>query len=281
MSNIRRLTLLALLCLTLLNGCASMLSQRMAASLSSAMLNQQDPEVVRSGAPAYLLLLDGLIDESPRDIALLLAGAQLYNAYASGLVEEAARRQLLTERARRLAGRALCLQHPDLCNLTALSFDTLTTRLAQTRFSSLQAPYTVATSWAGWIQARPGDWNAVADLGKVEALLESVVREDPGYGRGRAQLYLGVIRTQLPAALGGKPEQGRDHFEAALRYSQQRDLMAKVEFARRYARLVFDRTLHDRLLREVLHADPEEPGLTLSNILAQQLADKLMQEEFF
>ncbi|MCB1759205.1 MAG: hypothetical protein KDI68_05405 [Gammaproteobacteria bacterium] len=258
-----------------------MLSQRLAASLSGAMLNQADPEVVRSGAPAYLLLLDGLIDESPRDIELLLAGAQLYNAYAGGLVVENGRRQLLTARARELAQRALCLQYTELCDLESLPFDTLTTRVAQTGFPSLRTPYTVAISWAGWIQARSTDWNAVADLGKVEALLEAVVQRDPGYDRGRAQLYLGVMRTQLPAALGGEPARGRAHFEAALRYSRQRDLMAKVEYARRYARLVFDRTLHDRLLHEVLQADPEEPGLTLSNVLAQRLAAKLMQEEFF
>ena len=41
------------------------------------------------------------------------------------------------------------------------------------------------------------------------------------------------------------------------------DEPVKVEFARTYARLVYDRELHDRLLEDVLAADPDVPGLTL------------------
>ncbi|MDH4015412.1 MAG: TRAP transporter TatT component family protein, partial [Chromatiales bacterium] len=55
-----------------------------------------------------------------------------------------------------------------------------------------------------------------------------------------------------------------------------RDLSVKVEFARTYARLVYDRELHDRLLGEVLAADPDVPGLTLFNVLAQRQAEILL-----
>ena len=111
--------------------------------------------------------------------------------------------------------------------------------------------------------------------------MQRVVAEQPSFDRGRAQLYLGVIRSQLPPALGGKPETGRHHFELAIQYSEGKDLMAKVEFARRYARLTFNQTLHDRLLHEVIDADPKVPGLTLSNILAQQQARQLLADDYF
>ena len=39
---------------------------------------------------------------------------------------------------------------------------------------------------------------------------------------------------------------------------------------------MFDRDLHDKLLNEVLAADPHAPGLTLINVLAQQRARKLL-----
>jgi hypothetical protein len=57
----------------------------------------------------------------------------------------------------------------------------------------------------------------------------------------------------------------------------------KVEYARRYARLVFDRELHDRLLREVIDAPAEAPNLTLFNVLAKQQAHELLQsaEDYF
>jgi hypothetical protein len=56
------------------------------------------------------------------------------------------------------------------------------------------------------------------------------------------------------------------------------DLGAKVEFARGYARLMYDRELHDELLSEVLVADPVVPGYTLTNVLAQRDAELLLAE---
>ena len=56
-----------------------------------------------------------------------------------------------------------------------------------------------------------------------------------------------------------------------------------MEFARRYARLVYDKKLHDSLLKEVLAANPAVEGLTLSNVLAQQQARQLLatSNEYF
>ncbi len=54
--------------------------------------------------------------------------------------------------------------------------------------------------------------------------------------------------------------------------------MGQVQFARYYARLVFDRPLHDRLLKEVVAADAAQPGFTLSNTLAQEQARKLLAD---
>jgi len=67
-----------------------------------------------------------------------------------------------------------------------------------------------------------------------------------------------------------------EHFEQAIELSGGRDLMAKVLLASEYARMAFDRDLHDRLCREVLGASPEAPGLTLSNTLAQERAQRLL-----
>ena len=53
--------------------------------------------------------------------------------------------------------------------------------------------------------------------------------------------------------------------------------MAKVFYAESYARMIFDRELHDRLLTEVLSADPQAPGLTLMNTIAQEQARALME----
>ncbi len=65
-----RLVLLALLCLFSLAGCSALISKAtsgLASNLSAAILNQDDPETVRDGAPAYLLMLDSFIEGSPKD----------------------------------------------------------------------------------------------------------------------------------------------------------------------------------------------------------------------
>ena len=53
--------------------------------------------------------------------------------------------------------------------------------------------------------------------------------------------------------------------------------------ARRYARLVFDQELHDRLLTEVLNAPANAPLFTLFNVLATQEAEALLasSKEYF
>jgi hypothetical protein len=277
--------LIVLLMLALLAGCASMARERLADnlanSLTGAMLNQDDPDTVRAGAPAYLLLLDGMIRDTPDDQALLLAGARLYGAFATGLIREPDRVKRLTQRSRAYARLAFCARYGAICEQAGAPFAEFSTTLDRVAPEELELLYVYATSWAGWIAAHSDDWGALADLPKVEYLLERIITLAPDYEHGRAQLYLGVMHSQLPPALGGQPEIGKAHFELAIRYSEGRDLMAKVEYARRYARLVFDQALHDRLLNEVLAAPAEAPDLTLSNILAKQQAERLLRDEYF
>jgi len=269
--------------LGLLSGCASMISQGLAGDLQAGIANQDDPTIVKDGAPAYMLLIDGNIQNKPDDRGLLLAGARLYTIYASVFVEDQPRARRLTARALDYARRAICLARPALCQLHADDFNGFVASINKTQGDDIDFLYTYATAWAAWVIANKDDWNALADLPKIEVLLKRVVSLDDGYAHGMPHVYLGILDTRLPANLGGKPEQGRARFEHAIKLSNGRNLIAKVELARRYARLVFDRPLHDRLLNEVIKADPHEPDLTLSNVLAQQQAQQLLKSaaEYF
>ncbi|HEX6930398.1 MAG TPA: TRAP transporter TatT component family protein, partial [Gammaproteobacteria bacterium] len=71
-------------------------------------------------------------------------------------------------------------------------------------------------------------------------------------------------------------EAAREHFERAIEISHGHNLGAKVALAENYARLVFDRELHDRVLREVVAADARVSGFTLMNVIAQQRAQELL-----
>jgi hypothetical protein len=89
---------------------------------------------------------------------------------------------------------------------------------------------------------------------------------------------MGILLTLRPPSLGGKPEEAREHFEKAIAMSDGRDLSAKVEYAKGYAKLLYERELHDRLLGEVMEASPYADGLTLSNVMAKEEAEQLMAE---
>lgn len=272
--NIHRLATFALL--FLLAGCAGLANRQLAGNLSAAIVNQDDPQTVRAGAPAFLLLVDGLVEDSPQSTPLLLAGARLYGAYAGAFVDELPRQLRLTDRARGYAERALCESVPLLCD--ANDFTTFEKGLTRTDADDVPVLYVYGTTLAGWVQARHGDWSAVAVLPRIEATLERVLALQEDYEDGRAHLYLGVIDSRLPASLGGRPERARQHFDRALELSDGRDLMAMVYYADRYARLVFDRALYERLLNQALQREVEAPGLTLSNVLAQQRARRLLDQ---
>jgi hypothetical protein len=278
--------LIVLLLAMVMTGCASLVSSataRFADNLSAGILNQDDPQTVADGAPAYLILIDGFIQDDPEDIALLFAGAKLYGSYGSIFVEDRTRRLKMTDKAFRYASRGLCLKLPTTCGMEKLPFDAFNERLGTVKSANVAWIYLYATSWAGWIEPRAQDWNAVADLAKVKAAIQHVVMLDEAYDNGGAHFYLGVLESLLPAAMGGRPESARKHFERAIELSGGKNLMVKVYFAERYARLKFDRALHDRLLKEVTGADPVVQNLTLSNTLAQRQAQKLLNtaDEYF
>ena len=113
--------------------------------------------------------------------------------------------------------------------------------------------------------------------------MQRVIELDETHDRGGAHLYLGVLESLIPPALGGKPEIARTHFERVIEITKGRHLMAKVMYAERYARTLYNRELHDQLLQDVLAQDPKEEGLTLANIIAQQKAKTLLDsaEEYF
>lgn len=259
----------------LLAGCTT--AGDIADDLGEAMAAQRDPQVVRDGGPAYLIMADTLVRAAPDDVDRNLAAARLYGAYAGAFVEDAERRRRLTQQALDYAGHALCLRHEPLCPAREMRFkafrNTVEAEIDDAEGS--ETLYRFAAAWAGWIQARSDDYGALAQLPKLEAALEHVIRLTPAIDHGNAHVYLGVLQAQRPASLGGKPDSAREHFEQAIEISEGRNLMARTLYAEHYARLVFDRSLHDRLLDEVLAADVEAEGLTLSNTLAQERAREL------
>ncbi len=279
-------TLAGLILLAILPGCASMVSSatgRLADNISLAILNQDDPQTVRDGAPAYLVLIDGLIAGDAQSVDLNLAGAKLYGSYASAFVDDETRASRLATRAFDYARQALCEHKPASCDLHLKQDQVFSDALAAFDVADLPVLYGYATAWAGWIQANSNDWNAIAGLTSLKMTFARCIELDGSYDNGGAHLYLGVLEAQVPPSLGGKPDLARWHFEQAQALSDGSNLMVNVMMAEHYARLVFDQELHDNLLNQVSEAEVNYPGLTLVNTLAKQRAIELLAEsdDFF
>ncbi len=269
-----------LLLAALLAGCSLSGFQT---GLASALMDQSDPETAREALPVFLVTVDALIADDPENAELLRSGADLYSAFAGLFPHEPERVRTLASRGLAYAERALCIEAPGACGFDRREYGEAVALLGRLEREEVPYLFSFATSWLALAAGNSDDWSVVGDLPKIEAALERVVALQEGYRQGTAQVYLGILKSLRPPSLGGKPEEARRHFERAIELSAGRNLSAKVEFAQAYARLVYDRDLHDRLLREVLEADPKEPGLTLLNVLAQRRAKVLLEsgESYF
>ncbi|MGW8369811.1 MAG: TRAP transporter TatT component family protein, partial [Gammaproteobacteria bacterium] len=214
---------------------------------------------------------------------LLAAGAQLYALYGSRFAADNDAAVRLTGKARSYGRRALCLADESACNLDGLDYDDFVAQLERVRDKDVAYLYAYALGWLSYLDATSTDLSAVAELPWVEAALQRTLELDEAHENGAVHTYLGIVNSLRPPALGGKPDLAKSHFERAIELSAGRDLSIKVEYARYYARLMFDQELHDRLLREVLAAPVEHEGYTLLNTLAQEDARALLDSsrEYF
>lgn len=270
---------LAIWALLMASGCASLVSNaasNFADNLSEAVSNQNDPELVRDGAPAYMLLLDSLVEGSPDDPAILAAAAKMYASYGAVFVADADRARTLTTRARDYGAKSMCLSYKPACDWNAIGYPEYEASLSGLRKKHADIVYAYGLASLAYIRAHSDDFSALARLPHAEALLTRYLQISDGELSASVHVYLGILATIRPPMLSGEPEKGRAAFERAIELSGGKDLSAKVEFARGYARLLYERELHDKLLNEVLAADPNVPGYTLTNILAQHDATILL-----
>jgi len=249
-----------------------------AQDLSVTILEFDDPETIKKAVPAYLILISSLIKSEPENVDLLESGAQLYGAYATGFTDSDASKRALANRSFDYASRALCLRNANFCDVKVLSYFEFEERLVTIEKPEVESMFIFVSSWAGVIEANSNDWNAVAELPKVKAGLQCVLDTDETVSNGNAHLYMAVMESLLPPTLGGKPDLAKKHFERAIEISDGNNLMAKVLYAEKYARMLFDRKLHDRLLQEVVDADTGPKDLVLANTLAKQKAVELLAD---
>lgn len=255
-----------------------------AEELAASLQKQSDLELVRQGAPAYLLLLDGLVETRPGHPRLLLAAADAHTAYAMAFLDASdhTRARAFYARARDY-GLEVLRRNRRFRHAEGGSQEAFQRALASFRKRDTAALFTTATAWANWILASRDSMEALAQFPRVVALMERVLELDPGHRLGGAHLFFGLYYALQPRGAGRDLEKSKAHFQRIFDLAGPDYLLARVAYAEYYARYAFDRDLFESTLREVLAPREDPPVFRLMNAVARLRARMLLDraDEFF
>ena len=252
--------------------------------IARASAKQKDLRVIREGLPAYLLLMDGMIEGWPQNPRLLIAAAQLYTTFATAFIDEAdhSYREMLLSRAKAYALEALQLRGFE--DPRSSSFDQFEVDLAKRGKQDTAYLFWAATAWGNWINLNIGSMEALAELPRVEKMIKHVLALDESFYYGGAHLFMGVLQASRPRIAGGDLKAAQQHFLKAKEIGRNNFLMADVYYAQYYARKAFDKELYVKTLEYTLEQPVDTiPELTLLNTVAQQKAKQMLDEvdEYF
>jgi hypothetical protein len=252
--------------------------------VAKASYKQTDLRVIREGMPAYLMLMDGLVEGWPDNDRLLLAAAQAYSSYATAFVgaDDTAFRDALLVRAKTYA--LLALEQRGVSAPLTAPFDQFERQISQMNRSDIAYVFWSASCWGSWIGARSSSITALAELPRVEILMRRALSLDETYYYGGPHIFMGVLYASRPQVAGGDLDRANRHFLRAIEIGQGKFLMAYVYYADYYARKTFDRELFVASLKKVLDTPADNvPELTLMNTVARHRAEALLEktDEYF
>jgi hypothetical protein len=246
--------------------------------IATSSAKQSDISIIRDGTPAYLMLIDGLIEAHPRNEKLLLAGARAYSSYAALFAEEnRGKAKGLYLKGKHYGIRALSKKR-EFKELLPKSANEFEPCLKDFDKKDVPALFWTASCWGSWISLSTDSVEAMAEIPKVISMVQRVLELDEGFYFGGPHLFMGVYHASRPKAYGGDPEKARHHFEKAFELGQGKFLMAHVLFAKYYARQAFNRELFVSALEKVLGTPADSiPELTLLNTIAKHEAKRLLE----
>lgn len=136
-----------------------------------------------------------------------------------------------------------------------------------------------AFNWGSYINMNRGDIVEVANLPRVEAMVDRVIEIDPNFNCGVAYAFKGVIIVGNPLRNGGKPETAKPYFEKAIASCDSKYLMNKVMYAEWYGGNTNEKGLFKTELNEVISSDTTGalPKYALANELAKERAKLLLR----
>ena len=253
-----------------------------------AFEREQDLILAEHALGSNLKIVEALLEGEPGNRDLLLVLAQGYGSYAFGFVETEGeywkyreprksdeaflRAKDFYRRGRDFALSALS-QDEEFSRALNKGLDSLQKALADLGKEELPYLFWATYNWGSLINLSKDSPEAIADAGRVEAMMQRLIDLEGGYYYGGPHLLYGVYLGGRPPMLGGDLKKSKSHFEKALESGQRKFLLTQVLYARYFSVQTQDDALFDSLLKEVdaapLNRFPEQ---SLANQIAKRRA---------
>jgi predicted anti-sigma-YlaC factor YlaD len=270
----------------LASGCARFAANRVGDALTAGgttWSSDDDPALIRDAAPFSLKLMESLLAESPRHRGLLLATTSGFTQYGYAFVQrdadelearDMAGAKVLRDRARKLYVRA---RNYGLRGLreNERGFDK-SVRLATKRDVPLL--YWTAAAWGAAISISKNSPDTVADVPKVEALIDRALELDEKFDHGAIHVFL--INYEM-ARQGVKADEAvaraKQHFDRAVGLSAGKLASPLVAYAEAVCVQRQQRAEFEKLLKQALEINADEmPEWRLTNLVMQRRARWLL-----
>jgi len=294
---LRRVFMFVLIFFTILcNGCSikKVAMNHLGDALAkggSTFSSDNDPEMIKAAVPFSLKLMESVLSETPGHAGLLLALSSGFTQYAFAfIVQEAdeteendlARATEARTRALRLYLRAkdyglrsLDVRHPGFGDLLNKVPEKAVQYLGK---KDVPYAYWTAVSWAGAISLAKNNADLIADLPKVEALIDRALVLDEAFDYGAIHSFLIAYDMNRVSGTGDPEEKARKHFTRAIELSGRKQAgpyvtLAESVFLPKQDKEEFKISLERAL---AINAD-DKPEWRLANLIMQRKARWLLQ----
>jgi len=246
----------------------------------SVLNEEQDLAIAGQSIASNLKLLEAVIKSDPDNDHFLLLASMGYSSYSLGFVEDdsVGRARMFYQRGKEYGLRIL-KKNRDFAQGFDKDIKEFRSALSSLSKDDVPAVFWTAVGWGSYISLSLTDPDAIADLPKVEAMMEFVLNHDSTYFYGGAQFFLGTLYGSRPKILGGNSDTSRMYFEKCLRMNGGKFLMSYVYYARSFAVQTQNRELFENFLTKIDTTSIDIlPEARLSNAIAKKKA-RLLREK--
>jgi predicted anti-sigma-YlaC factor YlaD len=253
--------------------------------------SDNDPEIVKAAVPFSLKLMESILAETPEHGGLLLALSSGFTQYTFAFVaqetdeteeydlasamELRSRALRLYLRGRDYGLRALGLLYPGIVEMLNTEPEKAVERIQK---KDVACAYWTAASWAGAISMAKGNADMIADLPKVETLIDRALALDEAFDHGAIHSFLISYDMNRMSGTGDPEKKAREHFARAVDLSRGQQAGPYVALAESVSLPNQDKNEFKRSLEQALAVDSDaKPEWRLANIVMQRRARWLLK----